>query len=331
MDDRVRMNTLALAIADAQPEPVLLARGRRPAALEVAGPQLLRLGRLVQPDRLDARRESTWGSGLPPRVGQRGALAVSCARCSPTRRSSRGRSTSATARDRALRAAAHPLLLAAVPARRPGPIRELVTLRARRAGRDRDGALATRSSSSSTRRRAPTTQAVDARARAPASGAGRARRRPTPTARSRCRRGPSQCSSRERHRDRVDDLEASPRPSRKPTNAQMPSRRWTSGAANSVRLVLERPGAARCPTGPSGESPSTYQVLNGRGSPCSSGWQVNTSSHCPSTCAHLRDLELAEARRLGQRRRELPRAHVVAARVGEHAVEQPLARSGRGR
>ena len=75
MDDRVRLNTVALATVTLSPEPVLLARGRRPAALEVAGPQLLRLRRLVQPHRLDGRGDHV-GRGPAARVGQRGALAV---------------------------------------------------------------------------------------------------------------------------------------------------------------------------------------------------------------------------------------------------------------
>ena len=69
---------------------------------------------------------------------------------------------------------------------------------------------------------------------------------------------------------------------RKPTNAQVPSRRWTSGAANSFGSSSN--GRADATShGPSGESPRTYQVLKSIGSRCSSGWQVKTSSHWPST------------------------------------------------
>ena len=50
----------------ARPVARLLARRDRPAALEVARPQQLQLGRLVQPDRLVVRGLDS-GSGLPPR------------------------------------------------------------------------------------------------------------------------------------------------------------------------------------------------------------------------------------------------------------------------
>ena len=61
MADRVRMHTLALATTALGQGVVVLARRRRPAALEVAGPQQLRLRRLVQPDRL-VRRTSRRGA-----------------------------------------------------------------------------------------------------------------------------------------------------------------------------------------------------------------------------------------------------------------------------
>ena len=93
MDDRVRLNTVALATVTLSSEPVLLARGRRPAALEVAGPQLLRLRRLVQPDRLDGHARARGAPACRPRGTTRSA-GRSCARCSPTRRSSRSRTTS---------------------------------------------------------------------------------------------------------------------------------------------------------------------------------------------------------------------------------------------
>ena len=76
--------------------------------------------------------------------------------------------------------------------------------------------------------------------------------------------------------------------------------------------------------GPSGESPSTYQVQYGRGSPCSSGMAGEEQEPLAVDAADLRHLELAEHARLRQRRREPPVDHVVAARVGEHAVEAPL-------
>ena len=53
MADRVRMNTLSLATVDAVAVALVLARRHRAAALEVARPQQLQLGRLVQPHRLD--------------------------------------------------------------------------------------------------------------------------------------------------------------------------------------------------------------------------------------------------------------------------------------
>ena len=99
------------------PGPVVLARRHRPAALQVARPQLLQLGRLVQPDRLDraglhlglraCRRardnEAKWAY-MRPLLADPALEAVAGGH--PRR-----------ARDRAARAAAHPLLVAAVPAR----------------------------------------------------------------------------------------------------------------------------------------------------------------------------------------------------------------------
>ena len=51
----------------AEPGPAALARRQRPAALQVAGPELVQLRRLVQPDRLDraARTPSAPGCLLP--------------------------------------------------------------------------------------------------------------------------------------------------------------------------------------------------------------------------------------------------------------------------
>ena len=66
----------------------------------------------------------------------------------------------------------------------------------------------------------------------------------------------------ELHRDRVDDVEVT-RGRWKPRNAHEPSRRWTSGAAN--RFGSSSNGRADAMShGPSGESPSTYHVQNGR-------------------------------------------------------------------
>ena len=85
MADRVRMNTLSLATVDAVAVALVLARRHRAAALEVARPQQLQLGRLVQPHRLD-------GPGVDVRLGpadrgrQRRTSGRSWRRCSRTRR-----------------------------------------------------------------------------------------------------------------------------------------------------------------------------------------------------------------------------------------------------
>ncbi len=56
----------------------------------------------------------------------------------------------------------------------------------------------------------------------------------------------------------------------KPRKHHELSRRWTSGAAN--RFGSPSNGRAVAMShGPSGESPSTYQVQNGVRTPCSSG------------------------------------------------------------
>ena len=200
------MNTLALATVTLSPEPVLLARRRRPAALEVAGPQLLRLRRLVQPDRLDRRRRRRGAPGLPPAWDNearwpfmRPLLADPALKPQPHHIAHRARARAG--------AAADPLLVAALPARRRGAIRRLVRFEPGAPGRDRDGARGRDRRRLQRDRRADDAGRRRARA-SPAPRAGRARVRPTPTARSRSRRGPSQCSFPELHRDRVDDVEA---------------------------------------------------------------------------------------------------------------------------
>ena len=101
----------------ARPEPVVLARRHRPAALEVARPQLLQLRRLVQPDRLVGDTSRRGAPGLPPSDGQRVQVGVHAAAAGRSGARSRRRPTSARPATRAARAAADPLLLAAVPAR----------------------------------------------------------------------------------------------------------------------------------------------------------------------------------------------------------------------
>jgi hypothetical protein len=62
------------------------------AALEVAGPQQLRLRRLVQPPRLELPRQH-FGSGLPPKQDN-GATGSCMRRCSPIRACAARRPTS---------------------------------------------------------------------------------------------------------------------------------------------------------------------------------------------------------------------------------------------
>ena len=69
MADRVRMNTAVARHHGAVPDPVVLARGCRPAAQQVAGPQQLRqLGDWFNTPRLDRRRQR-----LRPRPAAQGA------------------------------------------------------------------------------------------------------------------------------------------------------------------------------------------------------------------------------------------------------------------
>ena len=74
MADRVRMNTLSLATTTLSQTAVVLARRHGAAALEVARPQQLQLGRLVQPHRLD-RPGVDVRLGPAPRGRQRGQVA----------------------------------------------------------------------------------------------------------------------------------------------------------------------------------------------------------------------------------------------------------------
>ena len=82
VDHRARAGTLVLA------------RGDRPAALQVARPQQLQLGRLVQPGRL-VLRGLHLGLGPAAARRQRSPSGTSCGRCWRTRTSSRARPTSA--------------------------------------------------------------------------------------------------------------------------------------------------------------------------------------------------------------------------------------------
>ena len=68
MADRVRMNTVSLATTALVPDAVVLARGHRPAAEQVARPQQLRLGRLVQLASTGPAQDNGFGRGLPPKA-----------------------------------------------------------------------------------------------------------------------------------------------------------------------------------------------------------------------------------------------------------------------
>ncbi len=141
MADRVRMNTVALATTALAQSPSFWHAGQRPAAVEVAGPQQLQLGRLVQPDRLvgpgvDLRFRPPAGRR---QRGEVGLHAPAAGRPGPQAGAGR---PGGGARPRR-RVAADPLLLAAVPARVGAPDPGARELPARRAGpdarRDRDG------------------------------------------------------------------------------------------------------------------------------------------------------------------------------------------------
>ena len=94
MADRVRMNTLSLHHGT-RPEPVILARGQRPAAVEVARSQLLQLRRLVQPGRLVLPGLDV-GVRPPAAAGQRGQVGLpGPAAVRPVARAAAGRHPSA--------------------------------------------------------------------------------------------------------------------------------------------------------------------------------------------------------------------------------------------
>ena len=77
MADRVRMNTLSLATTALGADAVVLARRRRPAAQQVAGPQLLRLAATGSTASTGPGADNGFGHGLPPEARQRGQVAVS--------------------------------------------------------------------------------------------------------------------------------------------------------------------------------------------------------------------------------------------------------------
>ena len=84
MAERVRMQNLGMSLlAFGQGVPVL-PRRRGHAALEVARPQQLQLGRLVQPARLHATRANNWGVGLPPAQDNQAELADDAAAAGAT-------------------------------------------------------------------------------------------------------------------------------------------------------------------------------------------------------------------------------------------------------
>ena len=326
MDDRVRMNTLALATVTLSQSPCFWH----------AGTDLLRSKSLDRNsydsgdwfNRIDwTATQSTFGSGLPPRWDNdarwkylRPLLGDPALKPQPHHiRAARDRAHELLRirRSSPLFGAGRtstfepgaPGVIVMVP--RPRDRRRLqrdaASRRRRRRTRARRGCI----------RRSPSATAFYARRRVHGPGADR-------------RSVPSVSSTR----DRVDDLErqdplgllieeADERPA---------SRRGAGRAAR--RTASARPRTASrvaMSHGPSGESPSTYQVLNGRGL----GLLVRVAGEheqpLPVDLPDLRDLELAEAGRLGQRRREPPVHHVVAARVGEHAVAQALGAPGRGR
>ena len=141
MADRVRMNTLALATTALAQSP----------SFWHAGTDLLRSKSLDRNsynsgdwfNRVDwSARESTWGSGLPPREDNQSEVGLHAP--APVRSGDGAGCRRHASSERAgRRAAADPLLLAAVPARQRGAdpaARELPHRRAEPdAGRDRDG------------------------------------------------------------------------------------------------------------------------------------------------------------------------------------------------
>ena len=88
MEDRVRDPAAVAVHGGPRPGGVVLPRGDRHAPLQVARPEQLRLGRLVQHARLLLRVEQLRGRA-PARAGQRGQVAVHGAAARRTRRSRR--------------------------------------------------------------------------------------------------------------------------------------------------------------------------------------------------------------------------------------------------
>ena len=189
MADRVRMNAVALSTT-------ALAQG---PSFWHAGTDLLRSKSLDRNsynsgdwfNRIDwSDEDSTWGSGLPPRERQRGPSGTFMRPLLADPALEPRPADIRAARDRARRAAAHPLLVAAVPARqraRDPAARELPDRRPEPdPGRHRAWRSTAASWSSSTRRRArPRRRSRPRRARctrcrraAATGGAGDRRRRP---------------------------------------------------------------------------------------------------------------------------------------------------------
>ena len=100
--------------------------------------------------------------------------------------------------------------------------------------------------------------------------------------------------------------------SRKPRKTQLPSRCWTSGAANSFGSAVNGCACVDVPR-PERRVADTYQVLNERlAARLLLGVAGEDEQPAAVDLTHLRDLELAEPRRLGERRPQLPLDHVLA-------------------
>ena len=161
MADRVRMNTIALATTALGQSAVVLARGQRPAALEVARPQLYNSGDWF--NRVDwsatRRRRGARGCRRGPTTRRSGTSSVRCS-SDPALRADAAAIRTAHARAEDLLAIrfSSPLFRLGTAAR----IQRDVSFPARTgdAGRDRDEARQTASWSCSTPRRRTTTQAV---------------------------------------------------------------------------------------------------------------------------------------------------------------------------
>src|SRR3954464_1261371 len=125
--------------------------------------------------------------------------------------------------------------------------------------------------------------------------------RPMTTGASRSRDGPSQCSSRELDADRVDDLEvaAFEEPQQRPR--AVPALDELGG--EEVRLILEGPRRADVP----GAERRVAEDVPGAVRPRVAllvGVTGEQEQPLSVDAADLRDLELAEAARLRQRRRQ---------------------------